>query len=50
MNTLFEMSNVFALYNECVNVPYSPFGGNYKGHSVKNGKKPERLCKTQGKE
>ena len=31
MNTLFGMSDVFQLYNDYVNVPYSPFGGNYKG-------------------
>ena len=37
MNTLFGMSDIFQLYSECINVPDSPFGGNYKGNAVKNG-------------
>lgn len=37
MNTLFGMSDIFQLYNEYINVPDSPFGGNYKGHAVKSG-------------
>lgn len=49
MNTLFGMSDVFQLYNEYVNVPYSPFGGNYKGHSVKNGKNPKDIAKRRVK-
>ena len=50
MNTLFGMSDVFQLYNEYVNVPYSPFGGNYKGHSIKKDKKPKDIAQTQSKE
>jgi len=50
MNTLFGMSDIFALYNACVNVPYSsPFGGNYKGHSVKSGKNPKEIAKRRAK-
>ena len=49
MNISFGISNVFALYNECVNVPYSPFGGNYKGHSVKNGNNPKDTAKRRAK-
>lgn len=40
MNTLFGISDIFKLYHECVNGPYSPFGGNYEVHSVKNGENP----------
>ena len=31
------------------NVPNSPFGGNYKGHSVKNGKNPKDIAKRRAK-
>ena len=50
MKTLLGMSNIFQLYNEYVNVPYSsPYGGNYKGHSVKNGKNPKDIAKRRAK-
>lgn len=47
MNTLFGMSDIFQLYNEYVNAPYSE--GNYKGHSVKNGKNPKDIAKRRAK-
>ena len=50
MNTLFGMSNIFQFYDEYVNVPYSsPYGGNYKGHSVKYGKNPKDIAKRRAK-
>ena len=49
MNTLIGMSDVFQLYNQYVNVPNSPFGGNYKGHSVKNGKNPKEIARRRAK-
>jgi hypothetical protein len=48
MSTLFGMSNVFQLYNEYVNVPYSPLG-NCRCHSVKNGKNPKDIAKRRAK-
>ena len=49
MNTLFGKSDVFQLYNQYVNLPNSPFVGNYKGHSVKNGKNPKEIARRRAK-
>ena len=49
MNTLIRMYDVYQLYNQYVNLPNSPFGGNYKGHSVKNGKNPKEIARRRAK-
>ena len=45
----FNLGGIYEMFNTCVNVPNSPFGGNYKGHSVKNGKNPKDIAKRRAK-
>lgn len=47
MNTLLGMSNVYSLYNEYVDAPYS--SPNYKGNSVKRGGNPKEIAKRRTK-
>lgn len=46
---MFNLDGIYTMFNSCVNVPNSPFGGNYKGHSVKNGKNPKDIAKRRAK-
>ena len=46
---IFNLGGIYEMFNSCVNVPNSPFGGNYKGHSVKNGKNPKDIAKRRAK-
>ena len=45
-----KLDGIYEMFSSYVNVPYSsPFGGNYKGHSVKNGKNPKDIAKRRAK-
>jgi hypothetical protein len=45
----FNLGGIYEMFNICVNVPNSPFGGNYKGNSVKSGNNPKTIAKRRAK-
>lgn len=46
---LFNLDGIYTLFNTAVNLPNSPFGGNCKLHSVKNGNNPKEVAKRRAK-
>ena len=45
----FNLGGIYEMFNSYVNVPNSPFGGNYKGSSVKSDNNPKTIAKRRAK-
>ena len=46
---IFNFDAIYTMFNTCVNTNYSPFGGNSKLHSSKEGRNPKEISKRRAK-